>query len=221
MGSVPSTFATGYKYIGLGYTTAFDAAVPPLMARHAHEEFEDTPCIDKGFYVLMGNNHYVMQAIQEQRARTAEGLRRLAAGGGQRLCRQAGQSRRRRGLEAPRRRQRAHGGRAGRPLRRHAAADHPRSWPQAVDELRLPHSGPHPLQQPGPARQLADHAGNDEGPGRAPRAHDAHPVPQLRRRRRRREHVQLEGRPAGRLRQRSTPTSRSTSARCCSAKRPA
>ena len=66
MGSVPSTFATGYKYIGLGYTTAFDAAVPPLSARHAHEEFEDTPCIDKGFYVLMGNNHFVMQSIAEQ-----------------------------------------------------------------------------------------------------------------------------------------------------------
>lgn len=65
MGSVPSTFATGYKYIGMGYTTAFDAAVPPLSARHAHEEFEDTPCIDKGFYVLMGNNHYVMKCIQE------------------------------------------------------------------------------------------------------------------------------------------------------------
>jgi len=65
MGSVPSTFATGYKYAGLGYTTAFDAAVPPLGARHAHEEFEDTPCIDKGFYVLMGNNHYVMQSIRD------------------------------------------------------------------------------------------------------------------------------------------------------------
>ncbi len=65
MGSVPSTFATGYKYIGLGYTTAFDAAVPPLSARHAHEEFEDTPCIDKGFYVLMGNNHFVMKSIQD------------------------------------------------------------------------------------------------------------------------------------------------------------
>src|SRR5688572_13109252 len=65
MGSVPSTFATGYKYIGLGYTTAFDAAVPPLAARHTHEEFEDTPCIDKGFYVLMGNNHYVMNAIRD------------------------------------------------------------------------------------------------------------------------------------------------------------
>ena len=65
MGSVPSTFATGYKYAGMGYTTAFDAAIPPLGARHAHEEFEDTPCIDKGFYVLMGNNHYVMQSIQQ------------------------------------------------------------------------------------------------------------------------------------------------------------
>jgi formylmethanofuran dehydrogenase subunit A len=65
MGSVPSTFATGYKYAGMGYTTAFDAAIPPLGARHAHEEFEDTPCIDKGFYVLMGNNHYVMQSIQK------------------------------------------------------------------------------------------------------------------------------------------------------------
>ncbi len=54
LGSVPSTFATGYKYAGLGYTTAFDAAVPPLGARHAHEEFDDTPCLDKGFYVLMG-----------------------------------------------------------------------------------------------------------------------------------------------------------------------
>ncbi|MFO0903366.1 MAG: formylmethanofuran dehydrogenase subunit A [Pirellulales bacterium] len=66
LGSVPSTFATGYKYAGLGYTTAFDAAVPPLAARHTHEEFEDTPCLDKGFYVLMGNNHYVMKAIKEK-----------------------------------------------------------------------------------------------------------------------------------------------------------
>lgn len=66
LGSVPSTFATGYKYAGLGYTTAFDAAVPPLSARHAHEEFADTPCIDKGIYILMGNNHYVMQALRDQ-----------------------------------------------------------------------------------------------------------------------------------------------------------
>ena len=66
MGSVPSTFATGYKYSAMGYTTAFDAAIPPLGARHAHEEFEDTPCIDKGIYVLMGNNHYVMQTLMKK-----------------------------------------------------------------------------------------------------------------------------------------------------------
>src|SRR4051812_41973468 len=62
-GSVPSTFATGYLYAGMGYTTAFDAAVPPLGARHAHEEFHDTPVIDKGFFVLFGNNHYVLNQV--------------------------------------------------------------------------------------------------------------------------------------------------------------
>ncbi len=65
LGSVPSTFATGYKYAGLGYTTAFDAAIPPLLARHAHEELADTPCIDKGLFVLMGNNHYVMRCVEK------------------------------------------------------------------------------------------------------------------------------------------------------------
>ena len=61
--TVPSTFATGYRYAAMGYTTAFDAAVPPIAARHAHEEFSDTPIIDKGFLVLMGNNEFIMQQI--------------------------------------------------------------------------------------------------------------------------------------------------------------
>jgi formylmethanofuran dehydrogenase subunit A len=60
---VPSTFTTGYRYAAMGYTTAFDAAVPPLAARHAHEEFNDTPVVDKGFFVLMGNNEFIMQHI--------------------------------------------------------------------------------------------------------------------------------------------------------------
>lgn len=74
LGSVPSTFATGYKYAGMGYTSAFDAAVPPLAARHTHEEFEDTPCIDKGFYVLMGNNHFAMQAIKDGQPELLKGF---------------------------------------------------------------------------------------------------------------------------------------------------
>lgn len=64
-GLVPTTRATGYSYAGLGYTTAVDAAVPPLGARHAHHELNDTPVIDKALLVLMGNNHYVMDRLRE------------------------------------------------------------------------------------------------------------------------------------------------------------
>jgi formylmethanofuran dehydrogenase subunit A len=64
LGCVPSTFVTGYKYAGLGYTTAFDAAVAPLAARHAHLELSDTPCLDKGVFVLVGNNHYALRCIE-------------------------------------------------------------------------------------------------------------------------------------------------------------
>ncbi len=63
LGSTPTTFATGYLYAGMGYTTVFDAAIPPLGARHTHEEFHDTPVIDKGFLVLAGNNHFVMDHL--------------------------------------------------------------------------------------------------------------------------------------------------------------
>jgi formylmethanofuran dehydrogenase subunit A len=76
LGSVPSTFATGYLYAGMGYTTAFDAAIPPLSARHAHEEFHDTPLLDKGFFLLFGNNHYVLKQIA---ANEPERLRGFAA----------------------------------------------------------------------------------------------------------------------------------------------
>jgi formylmethanofuran dehydrogenase subunit A len=66
-GAVPSTFATGYRYAMLGYTTVFEAAVPPLGARHVIEELHDTPIIDKGFYTLVGNNVLLMRLIKERR----------------------------------------------------------------------------------------------------------------------------------------------------------
>lgn len=72
IGPTPTTFATGYLYAGLGYTTAVDAAIPPLMARHAHHELDDTPLIDKAFLVLMANNHLVLDRVRE---RDAKGLR--------------------------------------------------------------------------------------------------------------------------------------------------
>jgi formylmethanofuran dehydrogenase subunit A len=71
-GTVPSTFTTGYRYAGLGYTTVFDAAVAPVAARHSHAELDDTPCVDGGFFVLMGNDEYLLRQIgagERERAR--------------------------------------------------------------------------------------------------------------------------------------------------------
>jgi formylmethanofuran dehydrogenase subunit A len=66
-GVVPSTFTTGYRYATLGYTTAMEAAAPPLGARHVLEELEDTPVIDKGFYTLLGNNVCLYRLLEQGR----------------------------------------------------------------------------------------------------------------------------------------------------------
>jgi len=71
-GTVPTTFTTGYRYAGLGYTTVFEAAVAPAMARHSHAELDDTPCVDGGFFVLMGNDEYLLRQVaagERERAR--------------------------------------------------------------------------------------------------------------------------------------------------------
>ena len=36
--SVPSTFTTGYRYARMGYTTVMVPSMPPLEARHTHDE---------------------------------------------------------------------------------------------------------------------------------------------------------------------------------------
>ncbi len=64
-GTVPTTFTTGYRYAGLGYTTVFDAAVSPLYARQSHAEFDDTPIVDGGFFVLMGNDEFLFRLIDD------------------------------------------------------------------------------------------------------------------------------------------------------------
>ena len=62
-GTIPSTFTTGYRYAGLGYTTVMEAAVAPLAARHAHAELDDTPIIDAGCFVLLGNDDYLLRQL--------------------------------------------------------------------------------------------------------------------------------------------------------------
>ncbi|MGZ4903245.1 MAG: formylmethanofuran dehydrogenase subunit A [Halobacteriota archaeon] len=62
--SVPSVFETGYVYSRMGYTQVNEAAMPPLLARHTHEEMQDTPLIDQSAYTLLGNNWLVMEYIK-------------------------------------------------------------------------------------------------------------------------------------------------------------
>lgn len=64
--SVPSTFMTGYRYAQMGYTTAMEAAMPPLLARHTHEEFHDTPILDHAAFPLFGNNWFVMEYLKDK-----------------------------------------------------------------------------------------------------------------------------------------------------------
>jgi formylmethanofuran dehydrogenase subunit A len=63
-GLTPTTFATGYLYAGMGYTTVTEAAVPVLSAKHTHEELRDTPILDKACLVLMANNEIVMDLLE-------------------------------------------------------------------------------------------------------------------------------------------------------------
>jgi formylmethanofuran dehydrogenase subunit A len=63
--TIPTTFVTGYRYAEMGYTTVMEAATAPLVARHTHEELEDTPILDKGAFITMGNNHFVFKCIRD------------------------------------------------------------------------------------------------------------------------------------------------------------
>jgi formylmethanofuran dehydrogenase subunit A len=63
--STPSTFMTGYLYSKMGYTMAMTPAMPPLMARHTHEELSDTPMLDKGSYPLTDGNWFIMRYLKE------------------------------------------------------------------------------------------------------------------------------------------------------------
>lgn len=68
---MPSTFTTGYRYAEMGYTAGFEPAILPVNARQAHMEMGDIPILDKGGYVLLGNDDFflrMMTAKKDQQA---------------------------------------------------------------------------------------------------------------------------------------------------------
>ena len=61
---VPGTLETGRRYLQMGYTACFEPAVLPANARHAHAEMADTPWLDTGGYLLMGNDRLLLDWIR-------------------------------------------------------------------------------------------------------------------------------------------------------------
>ena len=61
----PGTLATGYRYIEMGYTAAFEPAMLASNARHAHMEMGDVPVLDHGAYVMLGNDELFLQLLAE------------------------------------------------------------------------------------------------------------------------------------------------------------
>ena len=63
--SIPSTFTTGYRYARMGYTTIMNPSMPPLEAKHTHEELNDTPMVDKATYPLLGDWWFVLEHLRD------------------------------------------------------------------------------------------------------------------------------------------------------------
>ncbi len=64
--AVPSTLITGYRYAEMGFTAAFEPAVLPINARQAHMEMADIPILDKGGYVMLGNDDFLLRLLRDQ-----------------------------------------------------------------------------------------------------------------------------------------------------------
>ena len=58
--AAPGTLATDYRYAEMGYTACFEPAVLPVNARQAHMEMGDTPIVDKGGYVMLGSDDFLL-----------------------------------------------------------------------------------------------------------------------------------------------------------------
>ncbi len=63
--ATPSTTSTGYRYVEMGYTACFEPAVLPSNARQAHMEMADTPMVDTGGYVLLGNDDFLLKSMSQ------------------------------------------------------------------------------------------------------------------------------------------------------------
>lgn len=62
-GPLWSTIVTGEKYAAMGYTACFEPAMLLPQARATHLQLADTPLVDSGAYVVMGNEDWLLRAL--------------------------------------------------------------------------------------------------------------------------------------------------------------
>lgn len=62
-GCVWPTVLNGQLYAQMGYTACFEPAMMLSQARHTHLELADTPILDTGAYVVLGNEDWLLQAL--------------------------------------------------------------------------------------------------------------------------------------------------------------
>ncbi|MGH8476335.1 MAG: formylmethanofuran dehydrogenase subunit A [Methylococcales bacterium] len=69
--AAPSTLTTGYRYAEMGYTAGFEPAVLPINARQAHMELGDIPILDKGGYVMLGSDDFLLRMMAAKKDQQA------------------------------------------------------------------------------------------------------------------------------------------------------
>ena len=64
---LPTLSEAGRRYARLGYTTVMEAAVAPLGARAAHADLDAVPIVDKGIFVLLGDDAIALEFVRDAR----------------------------------------------------------------------------------------------------------------------------------------------------------
>ena len=157
-GCAPGTLATGYRYVEMGYTAAFEPAMIARNARQAHMEMGDTPILDHGAYVMLGNDELFLNCLLKaaKRHATSRRIRDYVGWTMQRHQgdgREGGQPGRHLGLQVQPAQARCR--RAPRALAGHAAPGGAHAGARAARTRRAA-SAAHPRQQPGRGRATSN-----------------------------------------------------------------
>jgi formylmethanofuran dehydrogenase subunit A len=64
-GIIPSSYATGYLYSSMGYTTVVEPALPSVKALGAWEEIDDIPGLDIGLLPMFCNSMITFKYVQD------------------------------------------------------------------------------------------------------------------------------------------------------------